>query len=123
MAQINKVSLRYINFFEDKNIFNNLNFAMIMNNKPVESSVTNVTLELRAGNIINTLRIGTPAKIQFQQVTKGGSVLDISTFFNDKSLDFFRSMDSVLNQMHMAEKSLFFELLSDEFLATLKPEY
>jgi uncharacterized protein (TIGR04255 family) len=54
---------------------------------------------------------------------KSGSVIDIDVSSETLGENFSMDYQTVLIEAHELQKKLFFSLLKDEFITTLKPEY
>jgi uncharacterized protein (TIGR04255 family) len=63
------------------------------------------------------------AKVTVKNAEKSGSIIDIDTYFQqDQGLD-PSNIETLLEDGHLEEKTLFFKLLKDAFLQRLNPEY
>jgi uncharacterized protein (TIGR04255 family) len=72
----------------------------------------------------NTIQFSNSSVMYLNQPNeRRGSIIDIDTF-KDYSDNYF--LDNIANEMeeaHKSEKTLFFSLLKDHFIETLKPQY
>lgn len=118
VKSVNRVGIRYINFFDD-NIFDKINLNVQINNFLIEYRSTVIKTEILQDEYISTLQIANSVSI----AEKVGSIIDIDTSINIQIDDFFRNMENIINQGHQFEKELFFSLLKDDFLESLNPEY
>ncbi|HOX74846.1 MAG: TIGR04255 family protein [Candidatus Methanofastidiosum sp.] len=115
---INRLGIRYINFFEG-NIFDNINLKICINDEGINYKNTVIRTEMAQDTFISTLQIANNIsnKKQF------GSIIDIDTFKDNDLTDFFRVKETLINDGHSKEKELFFNLLKEDFLSKLNPEY
>lgn len=60
-----------------------------------------------------------------QRLEEHGSLIDPDTIYDADmpGTQFFREASEIFKEAHLAEKRLFFRLLSDELLESLNPEY
>ena len=116
---IERIGLRYINFFEG-NIVNSINFDISINNKNIAYKNTVLRTEIEHdANFSSTIQIANSAINR----DKIGSIIDIDTFCSKNLVDFFSNKIEIINKAHANEKELFFSLLKTDFLQTLKPTY
>lgn len=125
VEQVLRFGVRYTNFFE-ANIFEELQLDIQSGEKDLVGDETYLrTLMDHEDECDSVLQIANSA--QFQQgenPPSQGSIIDIDTFSNELSdRSFFDEAEQLLNSAHNHEKSLFFSLLTDEFLESLNPEY
>ena len=72
---------------------------------------------------MTNLQIVNNAKVTVKNAEKSGSIIDIDTYFQqDQGLD-PSNIETLLEDGHLEEKTLFFKLLKDAFLQRLNPEY
>lgn len=118
ITTINRMGLRYINFF-DNNIFEHLNMDVSICNSPIPYQNTVIRTELTTEPFKSVLQIANSVEIN----SKVGSVIDIDTSINVLDSDFYSKQPSLTNQAHNIEKELFFKLLKSDFINTLNPEF
>jgi uncharacterized protein (TIGR04255 family) len=123
VKKVNRLGIRYINFFETIDIFENINLKINMNNDPLKSKQTFIRTQIASEKFINTLQIANKANISTSNGIRIGSIIDIDTFISKENENFFNKMDGLLEEGHLEEKKLFFSLLSPEFLNKYNPEY
>lgn len=117
----NRIGLRYINFFEH-NILEKINLEIIHIKKKIESNPISLRVEFKQNSTNQTLQISNSAKYNFDGV-RLGSTIDVDVYRDSEISDFLNDMDSSLEMIHNQEKKLFFSLLKNDYLKTLKPEY
>ena len=119
---INRVGLRYINFFKDIDIYNKSNLKMMLNQKPFETSNFDLTAEIQTEKCTNRVKIANNALMGSPKEKAKGSIIDIDVVY--KNIDnFFQNIKEVIDISHGDEKQLFFSLLNEEYIKTLNPEY
>jgi uncharacterized protein (TIGR04255 family) len=123
---ITRTSIRYVNFYPD-DVFNHINATLTIGDIQLRSGETTVRTLIEWDGFTHILIVSNIA--ENQQVNNGiitktkGSILDIDTLLTKCDSDFVKNYRTLLEEMHKAEKSLFFSILKPEFVATLKPEY
>lgn len=123
ISEVMRVGLRYINLFID-DIWENININVKIINDEIHSDEIFVRTLLDKGEYKVNLQTGNQLKLEDdKQIVGRASVIDIDTFIQDKKIDFFENMNSILEKSHSIEKEIFFGLLKDDFLKSLNPEY
>jgi uncharacterized protein (TIGR04255 family) len=122
IKQVLRLALRYINFF-DFDIYDNIRLRLMMGEKPFITNSTALKSILKTEKFISTLQITNEANIEVNKTKKRGSVIDIDTSIERASGISLTEIASLLDEGHFEEKKLFFSLLKDEYLHSLKPEY
>lgn len=125
VKKINRVGMRYIDFFEKVDIFNNIKLKISMNDEPFESISKYFRTETKNENFNVLLQISNKAEIKTKKLEKiSGSLIDYDISRNIESNDFFENYSKILNDAHKILKENFFlNLLDNEFLTNLNPEY
>ncbi len=121
--EFDTLSMRYIDFFKDTDIFENTYIKIEMpeilaskteNSKSYASEFKmseNTTIKLQ---VVNNLNL----KIEKNKITNG-SIIDIDVFLNEIVEEYKKS----LNVLHDTTKELFFNLLTPGFIEKLEPDY
>ena len=122
IQDIERVGLRYINVFKDINVFEKSNIIVSLKNENIIER-TEVTTHIPSKHGICILKMISRSEIQFGDNSEKtfGSVVDI-----DAVVDHEHFKDDVMksiNYAHDIEKKLFYTILSDTYLDTLKAEY
>lgn len=118
IKDIQRIGIRYINFFED-DIFKNINLNVNLVDTPIAYKNTVIRTEFEQDAYKSTLQIANNANNN----GRFGSIIDIDTFIASGIEDFFRNKEELINNGHDKEKELFFSLLKEDFLKTLNPQY
>lgn len=118
---ISSITLKYLNFFSETNIFENINCSICLNGNPVTAIPTIFRTELPESKFIKVFQITNGAHLQNHalNIDNDGSLIEISIFTRNVSVDNF---NNVLEDAHICQKKSFFELLSNEYLATFRIE-
>ena len=120
---ISRFGLRYINFFED-NIFDVSTLVVRLKDTNLGKYSSMVTAEIPEGEFRNVVRVGNNAKVKTNEAKQlSGSIVDIDTFLEGHFQATQQEIVKVLEKAHCVEKQLFFNLLSQEFIESLEPEY
>jgi uncharacterized protein (TIGR04255 family) len=120
IKNINRFSLRYLNFFE-LDICQKINLDIKMMGKNYSSPNILFRTEFKEDKFIKVLQIANNVTITNNNNKRNGSIIDISCVVNTPK-DFFND-SNLINKAHELEKSLFFGLLNKSFINDLKPTY
>lgn len=121
--EFDTLSMRYIDFFKDIDIFKNTSIKIEMpeiiasKTEKSKSYLTEVNIDanvIMKIQMINNINL----KLEENQITNG-SIIDTDIFLNKKEEDYKKS----LNMLHDKTKEIFFSLLSSKFIEELEPEY
>lgn len=112
-----RIAIRYIDFFEI-DIFEKIKLGISWDNTAIKDNNKYIRTEINQDDHIHILQISNNALSD----TKKGSIIDIDTVIENNEID-FEHLDDYLNVLHESSKSLFFDLLKDEFIETLNPSY
>lgn len=117
---IDRVALRYINIFQDTNIYSDSNISVLLEDKPIESPAINLTTQMQNSDIMNTIRVISGAKAQLANELINGSIIDIDSSIISINPDEFTD---ILEKIHEEEKKLFYRIIGSEYLKQLNPVY
>lgn len=118
ISEVERLGIRYINFFNE-DIFDNLKLEINLDNKKLKSQKSVIRTEFNQGKFISTLQISNDA----QSNNVFGSIIDIDCHKTKGLQDFFKNKEALINEAHLKEKELFFDLITDEYLKKLNPKY
>lgn len=126
-GKVQRVGLRYVSFF-DGNAFPGLKLTLSLPGYDGVQLPSGVFMRLPAPDCEHILQLAN--FIDYQQASgkvteagRVGTVMDIDTMPLQPVTDFFNRPRHWLDLLHEAEKTLFYSLLTDEFLHTLNPDY
>ncbi len=117
-----RLGLRLINFF-DINIFDQVNLNISINEEPLNPTNTVLRTEIYKENFHNTLQIANNTTRIIDSKNVVGSIIDIDTFKNYSGTSFNSIFKNEIESAHNVEKEIFFSLLKEDFLNSLKPTY
>ena len=122
---VNRLGIRYVNFFKDCNILDKTEVSIKLLEAATDTEETMLRTVLKRGNINNIIMISNKSTYVSDGIQKNGSLIDIDSFMEttSKKEDFFINLKTKLTDVHDENKKIFFSLLKDDFVATLKPEY
>lgn len=126
-SEIQRIGLRYVSFF-DGNALAGLKLSLQLPGYDGSQLPSSVFMRLPATGCEHTLQLAnfidySQASGQPSETERLGTVVDIDTMPQQAVVDFFERPSYWLNLLHEAEKTLFYSLLTDDFLLTLNPEY
>ena len=120
ISQVIRLGVRYINFFES-DIFSRIKLSLSIDESEHECKNTLIRTEIVNNDFINTVQIAN----NVNHVVNGrpiiGSIIDIDTSRNYSDTKFISDYKTEVESAHNSEKELFFSLLKDDFLDSLKP--
>lgn len=123
VKKVSRVALRYINIFENMNIFNNLTLDISLLNHSIKDNNINFSSEFKNGDFVNLLRIVNNAHATVGKESLNGSVIDIDTSYSNHIENNLETIMPLIEQAHSIEKEFFFTLLNKEYTDTLQPEF
>ncbi len=123
MNNIIRFGLRYINMFDELNIYDKSNLKVFLNEKSFGDTTINLTMRIPAGDYFNQFKVVNHAQVIIDNNIHNGSIIDIDTALSPFSGDFFGNIHTIVENAHTHEKQLFFSLLKDDFVASLHPVY
>ena len=120
VKKVKRFGVRYINFFEKTNIFDNIVVQITKNKKPLIYDGQHIKVTTNVDGIVNKMQIANNTRLIGRKNT--GSVIDIDVSLKEPQ-NFFENKTKIIENCHRVEKESFFELLKKDFLKTLNPEY
>ncbi len=121
ISTVNRIGIRYIDFFEEKNIFDYLEFNI--ENFPFKQTQSHYVTNFDYGKFKTTLQISNSKQIVMNGKHLSGSILDADTYTEEVISFNVAKLMHVIDETHVSEKELFYNLLKEEFINTLEPEY
>ncbi len=118
ISEVERLGIRYINFF-DQNIFDKIKLDISLSGEKIQDQKSVFRTQITKGKFICTLQVANDAKLN----NVDGSIIDIDCYKTRGLQDFFKNKEELINDGHLKEKELFFNLLSDNLLEELKPQF
>jgi len=125
IQNIRGINIRYINFF-DIDIFEHIKLTLTVNDKIHLSPSTVINTRIKGeDNLDIILQVANNATLNSKTVSRNGSIINIATILKkDRQIIFDNdAISEFLESAHIKEKKIFFNLLKDEYLKKLNPEY
>lgn len=125
LNKIERFGLRYINMF-DENIFNKVKLEIKLVDKILNVESTHLRTEICDNDFVKILQIGNAVNLMNNNKTINGSIIDIDCLYSNiegKNFSDIREYKKIIEAAHVAEKKLFFSLLTQNFMKELKPIY
>jgi uncharacterized protein (TIGR04255 family) len=119
VTAVHRLGLRYINVFPG-DVLDRLKLQIALNGAPLHGRNTFVRSTLQDADIHLLIQCGNDTNIKSGGKSLEGTIVDIDA---SKDSPEFGELDKLLDSEHLAEKTLFFRLLKEDFLATLNPQY
>ncbi|MBK0370566.1 TIGR04255 family protein [Flavobacterium agrisoli] len=115
---VERIGIRYINFFEN-NIFKDIDLKICIGQNDIAYKNTIIRTEIEQVSFKSSLQVANNVNLN----NRVGSIIDIDTFTESNLNDFFKQKSELISKGHSLEKELFFSLLKVDFLKTLNPIY
>lgn len=114
-----RVGVRYISFFENTDIFQNLKVEMNLAGNSLIGSQNIIRSEFSYENFKCVVQLANSAIMNSKQ---SGSTIDIDVITDNHST-ILSNFKAIVNSAHDLEKKLFFSFVKPEFLQKFSPEY
>jgi uncharacterized protein (TIGR04255 family) len=123
MESVQRIGVRFISQFDDIEIFQKLKMSLTLNISNKNLATTQIRSEYDEDGFKIILNVLNNFHRLEKTVQRKFSTVDIDVIkFYTSSKDFSDISDGI-DKAHFKQKSIFFSLLSDEYLRTLNPEY
>ena len=127
IQSFSQLSIRYISEFKHIDIYQAIKGTIDVSNTGLKLDNSILRLTDESGNLKIFVTLTNKAKrisasLQGQQIIEA-SLIDINIYENFNPISDFDALKTKLNEVHLKQKEVFFGLINDEFLETLKPEY
>jgi uncharacterized protein (TIGR04255 family) len=123
IRSVERIGLRTFDLF-DENIFGKINAKLTIADKIIDSCPTSFFTEFDEGSVHVLLNVGNNTVTVNGQAAKKSLIdIDCICWFNCEVNDFFIQYKDKLEKAHLVNKQVFFGLMKQELLASLKPEY
>lgn len=123
ISKVTRLGLRYVNLFETV-IINQLNLSLTVNQADILMNNIHIKTELKSGDFTNILQVVTMAESKHPLFgVRRGTLVDIDTCreYNDNT--FTANHNNELETAHNSEINLFYSLLNENLLNSLRPIY
>jgi uncharacterized protein (TIGR04255 family) len=123
ISTVLRVGLRYINVFENLNIFEKSSLNLQINDKPFDFNSADLTFEMFTENCVARTKIANKAIIKIGEKETKGSLIDIDVVYKSNYENIFDELPAAIEIAHTDEKIIFYNFLREEYIKTLNPEY
>ncbi len=121
--RILRLGVRYVNFFEDIDIYDKIKLRIDLDNEPFQSKQKTFRALMDKPPFTSSLQLVNNSQLSIEGYMRNGSVLDSDNFIEDECGIPMSKLQQLIDEGHSLEKRIFFELLEDDFLRSLKPIY
>lgn len=118
ISKPHRIGVRYINFFKDRNVFDKLHLDLNLGG----NSLTDAANLVKSEFIYQGFRCIVQITNQAMMGSEKGSSLDIDVICDNKD-NVLDSFDITVSNCHSTLKQIFFNILGDDYLDSLNPEY
>lgn len=122
IQQIDYISLKYLSFFENCNIFDHIKINISFNQGKINNLGTALKTEIKNEDYINVLQVMNNVHLKNYKTDADGSLIDIVCVVPKNSLQ-IEKIGTVIDTAHNKEKELFFSLVDENYLKQFNPEY
>jgi len=126
IAHPERISLKYIDILEKSEGFtlDALNLNLQIGGNRITAAPVHLRTEYETKEFNNIIQIASPAHAELSNSQHfDGIMIDIDTISRTFPIDFWTDQKDCLGRAHSLGKSMFFDLLKDETIKLLKPEY
>lgn len=130
VTEVERFSIKYIDFVENESIEEQvrlLNLSLIIANRQLTNNVFQCRIEIPEDNFIHIVQLVAGAQVTKPgESPKNGLIIDIDTICNFSALQldvFVDELEKRLDELHLLNKKMFFDCLTDEAVSELGAEY
>lgn len=121
IKEVKSISIKYLNFFINVNIFDKINLSINLNNASINYPATIIKTEIPSVDkkTVSVLQIANSVHIKndFLKLDNDGSLIDLTVAVKELGES---SIKIIIERLHNEEEDLFFSLLSSDFVNELK---
>ena len=123
IGRVVRIGFRVINFI-DGDVFDGekIRLKIQLGDREIPYKETSIKTVFSEGDYHSTVSIVNQAQLNNVTPVRLGSVIDVDTF-SVTCERFFDDATNFMENIHKAEKNVFFSLLTDHYLASMQPEY
>lgn len=121
IQEVSRIGVRYIDFFEEINIFDHLKFKM--DGFPFPSKQSSYTTAFQYEKFMTNLQVSNSSQILIKNKVCNGSIFDTDTYIETNIPVNKSDILDIISNAHTIEKKIFYSLIKDSFIQTLNPEY
>jgi uncharacterized protein (TIGR04255 family) len=101
-----------------------LNLQLMVSGRDLERQPVHLRTEIRDITLVHVLQIAAPVQARIgKEAAATGVMIDLDTVSLRDEMSFWSDLEARLNAAHDASKKLFFDLLTENTLQKLEPEY
>lgn len=131
IKSVERYSVKYVDFFETgddiSRALSQFNIDIRIGDHVVRAENTVLRVEIARAPFIHAVQVMTIANIQSSpHGVRTGAILDVDTLTVSPNIDvssFVSALPALLDDIHLANKKMFFECLSEKGLTSLEPQY
>ncbi|MEA1968809.1 MAG: TIGR04255 family protein [Thermodesulfobacteriota bacterium] len=117
-----RIGIRYIDFFTT-DIFEKITLSIELKGNPLVAKQTTISTIFEQDELTTRVNIQNNTVVTRDKKKIIGSVIDTDTFFEPKQSISFAEVTKLVDKQHDVSLNVFFDLLKQDFLETLNPEY
>lgn len=124
-CKVTRLGIRYQDFFKSINIFEGTEPSFEYPTRDIQNLMIKTSIHEK--NMVHNVMISNNANLHMKpiegQKIETGSILDIDTSITNFEPDDFKDIKKLLTYAHDANKELFYETLTNDFISKLDPVY
>lgn len=128
ISNVERVSVKYVNILEcpkEGAHLELINAELSVAGKAIEQELFHIRVDRRSGRRVGIIQISSHADVTstVDASTKHGLILDLDSVVEGPFSDFPNEMSALFDEAHDYEKSIFYDLVTEETLAKYDPQY
>lgn len=126
LNRIERAAVRYVNLFEDMNIFKKSNLHLSLSGADFSDNEINITANVNSENCTHRLAMVNHAEVLINNKIFRGSLIDIDTVFKKCPVDLHKNdqlFRDCIEKAHVEEKELFYSLIDEDLLQSFNPKF
>lgn len=122
ITETDRLGLRTADFFDSINIFEKSELDINFDSSSILSDVSKLEQNIIDGEFNSKVIVHSKTNRKIDNILKEGSIIDIDTSVN-LEYNLLSNPDDTIMNCHKANKKIFFDLLTKEYIDTLEPRY
>lgn len=124
LSPIERIGLRYINFFEINDIIKNSNIVISLNDQDLSGEKVSLRTERKEGLFSTIINIGNCLVLNTPEGSKNGSIIDIDCIRSLKveETDLLPNYKDIVNEAHLLEKNIFYGIVKEDYISQFVKE-
>lgn len=122
ISKITRYGIRYINFFTH-DLIGKTKVGIDTDKLSFKLKEPYIKTYVEHSKFTVILQIANNAVVEKESIRKNGSIIDLDVSLSSANDNIISDIYTIVDDSHAVEKEIFFSILTEEFLASLNPEY